>query len=70
MHWLPGWGRSRDAARNSTLVLMVLFENVQVFNGRPETCSAVRQCLIRNRARLTAGPGCNAGRGAAPSQFI
>lgn len=31
-----------EQARNSTLLLMVLFENVQVFNSRSEMLSALR----------------------------
>ncbi|HCQ64066.1 MAG TPA: ATPase [Rhodobacteraceae bacterium] len=42
-------GVSVDEARNSTLLLMVLFENVNVFNSRSETRSAFRQSLMRNR---------------------
>ena len=42
-------GASVEEARNSTLLLMVLFENVNVFNSRSETRSAFRQCLMRNR---------------------
>ena len=37
-----------DEARNSTLLLMVLFENVHVFNCRSETRSAFRHNLLRN----------------------
>ncbi len=37
-----------DEARNSTLLLMVLFENVHVFNCRSETRSAFRHNLMRN----------------------
>ncbi|WP_456449178.1 cation-translocating P-type ATPase [Hydrogenimonas sp.] len=36
-HWLLGSGYETDAARNLTLMLMVLFENVHVFNSRSET---------------------------------
>jgi magnesium-transporting ATPase (P-type) len=42
-------GVSVEVARNSTLLLMVLFENVNVFNSRSETRSAFRQSLMRNR---------------------
>jgi Ca2+-transporting ATPase len=38
--WLLQAGFSVDEARNSTLLLMVLFENVNVFNSRSETRSA------------------------------
>lgn len=37
-----------DSARNTTLLLMVLFENVQVFNSRSETTSVFRQSLLGN----------------------
>lgn len=35
-HWMIGQGWSPEAARNSAVLLMVLFENVQVFNTRSE----------------------------------
>ena len=38
--WLLGQGYTVDEARNGTLLLMVLFENVHVFNSRSETLSA------------------------------
>jgi len=41
-------GMSVDAARNSTLLLIVLFENVHVFNSRSETCSAFAHSPLRN----------------------
>ncbi|SHE58038.1 Ca2+-transporting ATPase [Microbulbifer donghaiensis] len=41
-----GW--SVDAARNSLLLLMVLFENVQVFNSRSETHSIFQQRFFSN----------------------
>lgn len=47
--WLLQTGMSVDEARNSTLLLMVLFENVHVFNCRSETRSAFRHSLMRNR---------------------
>ncbi|MCK5002868.1 MAG: HAD-IC family P-type ATPase [Gammaproteobacteria bacterium] len=37
--WLLGKGYSVDEARNGTLLLMVLFENIHVFNCRSETRS-------------------------------
>jgi Ca2+-transporting ATPase len=37
--WLLGQGYSVDEARNGTLLLMVLFENIHVFNCRSETRS-------------------------------
>ena len=46
--WLLQSGLSVDEARNSTLLLMVLFENVHVFNCRSETRSAFRHSLMRN----------------------
>jgi len=41
-------GYSLDAARNQTLLLMVLFENIHVFNSRSETLSAFRHNPLRN----------------------
>jgi len=35
-------------ARNSVLLLMVLFENIQVLNSRSERRSAFRHSLLRN----------------------
>jgi magnesium-transporting ATPase (P-type) len=46
--WLLAQGYSLDEARNGTLLLMVLFENVQVFNSRSETRSALRHNPLRN----------------------
>ena len=45
-------GHSVEAARNTTLLLMVLFENVHVFNSRSETRSAFRHNLMRNPVLL------------------
>ncbi len=45
-------GMSVDAARNGTLLLMVLFENVNVFNSRSETLSAFRHNPLRNKLVL------------------
>ena len=45
-------GMSIDEARNSTLLLMVLLENVNVFNSRSETRSAFRHNPMRNRLLL------------------
>ena len=39
-YWLLGRGWSLGEARNSALLLMVLFENLQVFNVRSELRSA------------------------------
>ncbi|MBN1322581.1 MAG: HAD-IC family P-type ATPase [Methanotrichaceae archaeon] len=45
-------GRSIDEARNFTMLLMVLFENVQVFNSRSERLSAFSQNPLGNRFLL------------------
>jgi len=47
-HWLLSQGWDQEAARNSTLLLMVLFENVFVFNCRSEMRSALRHNPLRN----------------------
>ena len=49
---LLDWGYSVDEARNSTLLLMVLFENVHVFNCRSETLSTFQHNPLRNRMLL------------------
>ena len=49
---LLDWGYSVDEARNATLLLMVLFENVHVFNCRSETLSIFRHSPLRNRILL------------------
>jgi len=41
-------GASEYSARNVTLLLMVLFENVHVFNSRSETLSIFRQPFFGN----------------------
>ena len=46
--WLLNSGYTVDEARNGTLLLMVLFENVHVFNCRSETRSAFRHSPLRN----------------------
>jgi magnesium-transporting ATPase (P-type) len=46
--WLLGSGYSEAEARNGTLLLMVLFENIHVFNSRSETISAFRHNPLRN----------------------
>ena len=46
--WLLNSGYTVDEARNGTLLLMVLFENVHVFNSRSETRSAFRHSPLRN----------------------
>ena len=50
--WLLGRGYTVEEARNSTLLLMVLFENVQAFNSRSETRSALRHDPLRNKLLL------------------
>ena len=45
-------GFSLDQARNNTLLLMVLFENVHVFNCRSETLSMFRHNPLRNKLLL------------------
>jgi Ca2+-transporting ATPase len=45
-------GYTVDAARNGTLLLMVLFENVHVFNCRSETRSAFRHNPLHNPVLL------------------
>ncbi len=50
--WLLDQGFSLDQARNSTLLLMVLFENVHVFNSRSETLSVFRHNPLRNKLLL------------------
>ena len=49
---LLDWGYTVDEARNSTLLLMVLFENVHVFNCRSETLSVFAHNPMRNRILL------------------
>jgi magnesium-transporting ATPase (P-type) len=46
--WLLSRGFSLDEARNGTLLLMVLFENIHVFNSRSETSSVFRHSPLRN----------------------
>jgi len=41
-------GMNVDTARNSTLLLMVLFENVHVFNCRSESLSVFTHSLLKN----------------------
>ncbi len=50
--WLLNNGFSVDEARNGTLLLMVLFENVHVFNCRSETTSIFKQKFFRNKILL------------------
>lgn len=46
--WLLAQGWSLPAARNGLLLLMVLFQNVQVLNARSERRSCLRQNPLRN----------------------
>jgi Ca2+-transporting ATPase len=46
--WLLERGFSLDEARNGTLMLMVLFENIHVFNSRSESLSIFRHNPMRN----------------------
>lgn len=46
--YLLSTGSSLDDARNSTMLLMVLFENIQVFNSRSELRSAFGLSPMRN----------------------
>jgi Ca2+-transporting ATPase len=50
--WVLATGHSLDEARNITLLLMVLFENVHVFNSRSETRSALCHSPLRNKLLL------------------
>ena len=45
-------GATEESARNITLLLMVLFENVHVLNSRSETCSIFRQYFFGNKFLL------------------
>ena len=49
---LLDWGYTVEQARNSTLLLMVFFENVHVFNCRSEIRSIFRHSVMRNRILL------------------
>ncbi|MEN8179524.1 MAG: HAD-IC family P-type ATPase [Pseudomonadota bacterium] len=46
--WLLQQGYTLDEARNGTLLLMVLFENIHVFNSRSETRSLFRHNPLHN----------------------
>jgi len=46
--WLLERGFSLEEARNGTLMLMVLFENIHVFNSRSESLSIFRHNPMRN----------------------
>ena len=50
--WLLGRGYTVEEARNSVLLLMVLFENVQAFNSRSERLSVFRHAPLRNKFLL------------------
>jgi Ca2+-transporting ATPase len=50
--WMLARDFSIDEARNGTLLLMVLFENVQAFNSRSETLSVFRHNPLRNKLLL------------------
>ncbi|HEX5394578.1 MAG TPA: HAD-IC family P-type ATPase [Rhodocyclaceae bacterium] len=50
--WMLDRGYSLDEARNGTLLLMVLFENVQAFNSRSETLSVFAHSPLRNKVFL------------------
>ena len=50
--WLLDHGYTIDEARNGTLLLMVLFENVHVFNSRSETLSLFRHNPLKNYVLL------------------
>ena len=50
--YLLGRGFSLEEARNGTLLLMVLFENIHVFNCRSETRSAFQHNPLRNPVLL------------------
>ena len=47
-YWMLSLGHSDDTARNITLLLMVLFENVHVFNSRSEKYSIFKIDYSRN----------------------
>jgi len=46
--WLMNQGFTMEEARNGTLLLMVLFENIHVFNSRSETRSVFQHNPLRN----------------------
>jgi Ca2+-transporting ATPase len=50
--WMLSIGHNIDEARNAILLLMVLFENVHVFNSRSETISAFRHNPLGNKLLL------------------
>jgi magnesium-transporting ATPase (P-type) len=54
--WLLDAGYTEEAGRNLVLLLMVLFQNIHVFNTRSEYESAFRVPLSRNRALMIGVP--------------
>jgi len=58
--WQLNAGATEAGARNLTLLLMVLFENVHVLNSRSETVSVFRQGLFSNRFLIFAILGAQA----------
>jgi magnesium-transporting ATPase (P-type) len=48
-YYLLSTGMTVEGARNGTLLLMVLFENIHVMNSRSETKSALQQSLFQNK---------------------
>ena len=48
-HYLLSTGITVESARNGTLLLMVLFENIHVMNSRSETKSVLQQSLFQNK---------------------
>lgn len=48
-YYLLNTGMSLDEARNGTLLLMVLFENIHALNSRSETASVLKQSLLNNK---------------------
>ena len=51
-HRMLSHGMPVEQARNATLLLMVLFENIQAFNSRSESLSVFRHNLLRNKLLL------------------
>ena len=58
--WQINMGMTEAGARNMTLLLMVLFENVHVLNSRSETVSIFRQGIFSNRFLVVAILGAQA----------
>ena len=48
-NYLLSTGMAVESARNGTLLLMVLFENIHVMNSRSETKSVLQQSLFQNK---------------------